>query len=158
MPIYMNYNNIPGDVTAQGHENWIELHSFQWGVGRSISSPTSGSAGREASAPSVSDIVVTKNTDVSSTKLLNEALQGKGQPVEIDFCKTDKGKLETYLKFTLTNCLISADSFSSAGDTPTESLSLNFTRVEFETIGLGAAGGTGSTDSVTYDVAQAKVV
>ena len=31
MPIYMNYNNIPGDATADGHEKWIELNSFQWG-------------------------------------------------------------------------------------------------------------------------------
>jgi len=66
--IYMNYNDIPGDATAEGHEKWIELNSCQWGVGRGISSPTGGSADRESSAPSVSEIVVTKATDVSSTK------------------------------------------------------------------------------------------
>jgi len=158
MPIYMNYNDLPGDATAEGHEKWIELNSFQWGVGRGVSSPTGGSADREASAPSVAEIVVTKANDVSSTKLLNEALQGEGQTVKIDFCKTDKGKLEAYLQLTLTNCLISGHSFSSGGDRPTESLSMNFTKVEFKNIGMGAAGDTGSPDSVTYDVAQAKVV
>src|SRR5262245_1355279 len=107
MPIYMNYNDLPGDVTAAGHEKWIELNSFQWGVGRGISSPTGGSADRESSAPSVSEIVVTKATDVSSTKLLNEGLQGEGQTVKIDFCKTDKGNLECYMQLTLTNCMIS---------------------------------------------------
>ena len=30
MPIYMNYDGIPGDVTSAGHEQWIELSSFQW--------------------------------------------------------------------------------------------------------------------------------
>jgi type VI secretion system secreted protein Hcp len=158
MPIYMNYNDLPGDVTAEGHEKWIELNSFQWGVGRGVSSPTGGSADREASAPSVSEIVVTKANDVSSTKLLNEALQGEGQTVKIDFCKTDKGKLEPYLQLILTNTLISGHSFSSGGDRPQESLSMNFTKVEFKNIGMGAAGDTGSPDSVTYDVAQAKVV
>ena len=33
MPIYMNYNSIPGDATAEGHEKWIELNSCQSGRG-----------------------------------------------------------------------------------------------------------------------------
>jgi type VI secretion system secreted protein Hcp len=158
MPIYMNYNDIPGDATAEGHEKWIELNSCQWGVGRGISSPTGGSADRESSAPSVSEIVVTKSTDVASTKVLNEAYQGEGQKVQIDFCKTDKGKLEVYLTLNLENTMISGYSVSSGGDRPTESLSLNFTKVEFKNTNMGAAGDTGSPDSVTYDLAAAKVV
>src|SRR3974377_1307042 len=97
----MKYDSIQGDATAEGHEKWIELNSVQWGVGRGISSPTGGSADRESSAPSVSEIVVTKATDVSSTKLLNESYQGEGQKVQIDLCKTDKGKLEVYLTYNL---------------------------------------------------------
>src|SRR5262249_52981798 len=83
MPIYMEYDggSIAGDATAEGHEKWIELNSLQWGVGRGISSPTGGSADRESSAPSVSEIVVTKPTDIASVKLLNEALQGEGKTV-----------------------------------------------------------------------------
>jgi type VI secretion system secreted protein Hcp len=158
MPIYMNYNSIPGDATAEGHEKWIELNSCQWGVGRGISSPTGASADRESSAPSVSEIVVTKSTDVSSPKVLNEAYQGEGQKVQIDFCKTDKGKLEVFLTLNLENTMISGYSVSSGGDRPTESLSLNFTKVEFKNVGMGAAAETGSPDSVTYDLALAKVV
>ena len=158
MPIYMKYNKVQGDATAEGHEKWIELHSFQWGVGRGISSPTGGSADRESSAPSVSEIVVTKNTDVASPKLLDESLQGEGQDVEIDFCKTDKGKLEVYLKYMLTNTMISGYSLSSGGDRPSESLSLNFTKIEFKNTGMGKAGETGSPDAVSYDLALAKVL
>ena len=77
MPIYMKYAALKGDVTASGHETWIELNSFQWGVGRGISSPTGASADRESSAPSVSEITVTKANDVASAPLLNEALQGE---------------------------------------------------------------------------------
>ena len=158
MAIYMNYNSIPGDATAEGHEKWIELNSCQWAVGRGISSPTGASADRESTAPSVSEIVVTKATDCSSPKLLNEAYQGEGQKVQIDFCKTDKGKLEVYLTINLENCLISGHSHSSGSDRPTESLSLNFTKIEFKNTGMGAANDTGSPDSVTYDMALGKVV
>jgi type VI secretion system secreted protein Hcp len=158
MPIYVQYAKIAGDVTATGHEKWIEVNSFQFGVGRGISSPTGGSSDRESSAPSVSEIVVTKPTDVASTKLFNESLQGEGEDVTIDFCKTDKGKLETYLTYTLTNTMISGYSLSSGGDRPMESLSFNFTKVEQKSTAQGAAGDTGSPDAVTYDVAAGKVV
>ena len=157
MPIYMKYASIEGDVTAEGHDKWVEVNSFQWGVGRGISSPTGASADRESSAPSVSEIVVTKATDVASTKLLNEAYQGEGVDVTIDFCKTDKGKLEVYMTYQLTNTMISGYSLSSGGDRPSESLSLNFTKIEYKNINMGAAGATGSPDSVTYDLATAKV-
>ncbi len=77
MPIYVQYGKITGDVTAAGHEKWIEVNSFQWGVGRGISSPTGASANRESSAPSVSEIVVTKPSDSSSSKLLDEIAAGR---------------------------------------------------------------------------------
>ena len=79
MPIYMNYNKIAGDVTADGHAKWIELNSFQFGVGRGIASPTGASADRESSAASFSEILVAKASDVASPKLFNEALQGEGR-------------------------------------------------------------------------------
>lgn len=158
MPIYMNYNDIKGDVTAEGHKAWVELNSFQWGVGRGISSPTGASADRESSAPSISEIVVTKASDSASVKFVNEALQGEGVKVVIDFCKTDKGNLEVYLTYTLTETMISGYSVSSGGDRPSETLSLNFTKVEYKNTPMKSAGETGSPETVTYDLAQAKVV
>jgi type VI secretion system secreted protein Hcp len=160
MPIYMNYDSlaIKGDVTEDGHKDWIELNSFQWGVGRGISSPTGASADRESSAPSVSEITVTKASDISTPKVLNEALQGDGKTVIIDFTKTDKGKLEVYQTFTLTNCMISGYSTSSGGDRPSESLSLNFTKVEYKNTPTGQSDDTKSPETVTYDLAAAKVV
>lgn len=158
MPIYMSYDGVAGDVTAGGHEKWIELNSFQWGVGRGISSPTGASADRESSAPSVSEVVVTKSTDAASVKLFDEALQGEGKKVVVDFCKTDKGNLEVYMTITMENTLISGYSTSSGGDRPMESLSLNFTKVEFKNIPTGDTISTAEPETVTYDLALAKVV
>ncbi|HTN11311.1 MAG TPA: type VI secretion system tube protein Hcp [Acetobacteraceae bacterium] len=157
MPIYMKYTGIDGDVDAEGHEKWIECGSFQWGVGRGISSPTGASSDRESSAPSISEITVTKSQDVGTVKLLQEALQGEGVAVTIDFTKTDKGKLETYLQYTLTNTMISGYSLSSGGDRPQESLSLNFTKVECKLTSMTATNADGSPENVTYDLSKAKI-
>src|SRR5689334_2130690 len=107
MPIYMHYDGINGDVTESGHKQWIEVNSFQWGVGRGISSPVGGSEDRESSAPSVSEVTVSKPTDVASPDLLNAALQGEGKTVKFDFCRTEKGQLQVYLQLELTNTMIS---------------------------------------------------
>lgn len=157
MPIYVNYEGIEGDVTESGHAKWIEVSSFQWGVGRGITSPVGGSADREASAPSVSEVVVTKPNDVASVKLLDAAYQGEGKLVKIDFCRTDKSKLQVYLQMTLTNTMISGFSMSSGGDRPSESVSLSFTKVEYKVTPMAAEGSAGNAASTTYDLGTAQV-
>ena len=152
MPIYMKYGDIKGEVKDPAHRGWIELMSIQWGVGRSISSPTGSS--REASAPSVSEIVVTKRQDSASTRLFNESMVGNGAKVIIEFVKDDG---TVYLRLELSNTLISGFSMSGKGGgvRPTESLTLNFTKVEFKNL-PGTPGETGTPDSVQYDLSTAK--
>ena len=157
MPIYIKYGDIKGDVTAEGHkgsDGWVEISSFQWGVGRGIGSPTGGSDEREASAPSVSEITFSKTMDVSSYRWLEEALWGEGQGVTIDFCKTDKDKLEVYAKYTLENAMVSGYSVSSGGDRPTESISINFTKVVFDYTAMGAKNAGGDAPKTGYDIAR----
>ena len=152
-PIYMQYGTIQGDVTASGHVHWIELSSFQWGISRSISSPTGSIADRESTAPSVSEIKVTKSLDSSSPYLFKEALIGEGQTVTIDFVKNvTTGPGLVYLEIVLTNTLVSGFSTSSGGDRPTESLSLNFTKVQYKNTTQDANGANTSV-VVTYDLA-----
>ena len=156
MPIYLQYDGIDGDVTSQGHEKWIELTSLQWGCGRAMTSPTGGSADRESSTPSVSEVVVAKVTDGASSNLFRTSLGfgpgAEGKTVKIDFVKTDVSQPEAYLQLELTNTLISGFSMSSGGDRPTESITLNFTKITYNNIGMGAANETGNPDRAEYDL------
>lgn len=160
MPIFLNYDGIPGDVTTAGHEKWIEVSSIQFGVGRGMTSATSGSGDREGSTPSVSEIVVTKTTDGASGNLLRASLGmgpgSEGKTVKVDFCKTDTSQPEPYLQLELTNTLVSGYSSSSGGDRPSESISLNFTKIAYNNIGMGAANDTGNPDRVEYDLSTQK--
>jgi len=156
MPIFMNYDGIPGDVTATKHEGWIECSSFQWGVGRGITAASSSEADREGSAPSVSEIVITKPNDIASLNLFRASLglapAGEGKLVKIDFCKTDAGSLEAYIHIELTNTLVSGYSISSGGDRPQESVSLNFTAVQITNTPMGKDNSTGTPDTANYDM------
>ncbi|HZL34677.1 MAG TPA: type VI secretion system tube protein Hcp [Tepidisphaeraceae bacterium] len=159
-PIYMQFGDIKGDVQVSGYAGDIELNSFQFGVGRGISSPTGGSSDRESSAPSVSEITITKAMDKASPLLFSSILSGPSTPeVDIFFVNIIRGQggrsTQVYAEYQLSNVLISGYSVSSGGDRPTESLSLNFTKIVYTHITQNADGTTTPT-SVGYDLAQAK--
>jgi len=158
MALYMKYGSIKGAVTTDGFKDWIELHSFQWGVGRAIGSAARGATSREHSEPSLSEVTVTKLSDVATPKLFLDAVAGKlDNKVTIKFTTTTKGKVETFLTYELENTGLSGYSLSSGGDMPTESLSLNFTKIT-ETF-VGTDPGTGGTpDTVGFDLTQMKTV
>ena len=158
MAIFLKYGDLKGEATASTHKDWIEIQSVQWGVGRGISSGVGGASKREASAPSVSEITVTKTFDASSPLLLKEALGGKAVVVKMDLTQTDnKGSHVAYQKYVLTNCLVSGYSISSGGDRPSESLSLNFTKIDSEYLKVDDKFASTTTGHVIYDIATAKM-
>ena len=160
MPIYMKYDGIDGSVTAAGHEKWIELESCQLGVHRNITSPTGRGSNREAAIPSMSEIVVTKYQDCASSNLFRASLWGEGKKVKIDFCKTDKDKFEAFLQLELENTMVSSYSSSGHGgdsnSRPMESLSLNFTKITFNTIAMDKDNKTSKPDRASWDLAAGK--
>ena len=158
MAIYMKYGSVKGAVTTDGFKDWIELHSFQWGVGREIGSAARGSTSREHSEPTLNEVMVTKRGDVSTPKLLLDAVAGKlDNKVTIKFTTTTKGKVETFLTYELEDTGLSHYSLASGGDMPMESLSLNFTKITETFIGDNPAT-TGSPETVGYDLTQMKTV
>ncbi len=122
-------NGITAETEQTGHEGSVAAFSVQWGVGRGISANL-GSAARETSLPSFSEVVFTKAFDSSSNDLALAACKGKPMDeVTITFRKDTGDDPIDYLIYTLTDVLISGYSVSSGGDTPTESVSLNFTKI-----------------------------
>jgi type VI secretion system secreted protein Hcp len=134
MPIYMNFDGIKGSVTAEGHKDWIELQSCQLGVNRHVTNATGRGVNREASAPAVGEIVVTKSEDCASTGLFRASLWE--------------------------NTLVSSYSVSGHGgdnhSRPMESLSLNFTKITYNTIAMDSKNATAKPDRASWDLAQSK--
>lgn len=159
MSIFVKFDGIDGDATEEGHKAWISVDSFQFGVGRGISTPVGDAARREASAPSVSEITLSKRMDKASLKLWESSLVGNaGKTVKIDITTTgDKGKLTVLAQYELTNCLVSGYSVSSGGEAPSESISLNFTKVMFNFKGADITNKSGGGGGNTYDLAAAKM-
>jgi type VI secretion system secreted protein Hcp len=160
MPIYMSYEGIKGAVTAEGHKEWIELESCQVGVHRNVTNATGRGTNREAGAPSVSEIVLTKTQDCASADLFKAAVIGDGKKVKIDFVKTDKDKFETYLTIELENVMVSSFSTSGHGgeghSRPMESLSLNFTKIVYTNNQTDAKNKNAAKQMAGWDAAAGK--
>lgn len=155
MAIYMQFEGIKGDATQGKHQDWITINSFQFGAGRGIGTPVGAAQNREASEPSISEVIVAKDLDSASLLLFQECCVGKdAKNVTIDFCTTDN-EGAPYLQVVLTNTLISGYSVSSGGDKPTESITLNFTKIDINETGGNAKNGAGNPVKVSYDLAKA---
>ncbi len=160
MAIYMNFNNkkIKGNVTATGYEDWIELDSFQLGVGRGISMDVGNMANREASRPSVSEVSITKALDNASGGLFKESLTGvEGVDVQIHIVQTGAKQVEKYAAYELSDVLISSYSVSaSGGSAPHEALSLSFSKIIADLQGADKTNKNGQNMKVGYDLTTGK--
>lgn len=156
MSIYMQFGSkVKGSVTEANHVDWVELSSFQWGLGRGVSQVVGSSHDREVSAPSISEVVVTKNFDKASNSLFQAAIGADDETCKIHFCRSDKGVIETFWEIELSNTLISGWSVSSGGDRPSESISLNFSKI-ISSVKTADVSGDTSSARVLYDLATAK--
>lgn len=156
MPIFMKCPEWQGESKVEGFTDHIELNSFQFGVGRAISAAR-GTSTREGNIVSVSEITVTKVSDRSSIKLFEEALHGPlSRKVEIKFVRQGQGnKPVAYIEMKLEGCGISGFSMSSGGDRPTESITLNFDKIEYNYNPV-ADDLSGSPTKYSWDLSTAK--
>ena len=168
MAIFLQWDDgsISGDVVDQGtsqsgkpFKGCIQLHSMQWGLGRAIGSQSTASeADRESCLPSVSEIVCTKDQDSSSGNLMRAACAAPtmkvAKLVHIYIVNAGPNGSLDYISYDLENTLVSGWSQSSGGDRPSESLTLNFTKITFNYANQGPTTTQTGPDSPSYDLAQ----
>jgi type VI secretion system secreted protein Hcp len=145
--IYLQYDGITG---APGHRpsGYAPVNSFQFGIGRAV---THGPGGGTASLPNVSEITLTKSFDKYSLPLTQDSLFGNGTPnAVLYFTSLGAGgtELNTYLEIDLENVFVSGYSISSGGDRPSESVTLNFSKITLK------SKVSGSPVEICYDLAN----
>jgi len=124
-------------VTGDATNGLIAIDSLQWGEGRTISDPIPGP--RVASEPIFSEVTISKVMDSSSPTLAMLAANGMGTNNCVLTIKNDATG-EALYTLTLENVYISGYSVSSGGDVPSESLSLNYTKITWVYQPLDGAG------------------
>jgi len=117
MAVYMKYEGIPGNATAEGYAEYIRIASIQFGVGRGITMEAGNLANRESTKPSISEITCTTEVDKCVTALFKESVSGSsGKKVEIAIVQTGADKLIEYMTVNTADTLVSGWSFTADGD------------------------------------------
>lgn len=152
MPIYLQIDGIQGDATHETHKSWMDIEAIHWDVSRNMNTTAGSTANREASEPTVSEMVLTKVSDSSSTKLFQEACAGKvGKKATIHLVTTGNPG-DTYIEYVLTNTLVANYSVDTSGDRPVETVRLNFTKMEVKYIPYDEMHNPKSPMIASYDL------
>lgn len=156
MPIYFQMDGIQGDATQEQHVKWMDIQTMHWNVSRNVNTLAGAAANREASEPAVSEVTLTKISDSSTTKLFQEACTGtKGKTAKIDLVSTSNPG-NVYIQYILTNAIVASYTVGSSGDRPTESITLNFTKMDITYTPYDETNTPSSALRASFDVATAK--
>lgn len=139
MPAFAKMGDIKGEATDKDHKDWILIESMSAPITRTIPAGAKDQQ-RTRGETKLGDVVLVRELDKSSTKLAEACANGTFfKEVEIHFCTTVKNKQEPYLKYKLTNVIVTSYSFhgNSSGDPqPSEEVTLGFTAIEWTYIVL----------------------
>ena len=121
--MFLKLDGIKGESLDDGHKDQIEVRSFELG-----SASTGSGAGKILFNP----FLITKKIDASSPKLLGAAATDRPIPeAELFFTRKSGGKYKTFLELEFKNLRVSTvEDGVSAGDVPTESVSLQYQKLE----------------------------
>lgn len=123
--------NIQGESTYRRYENWIEISSFSWGSTQT--GKPGGGGGMGAGKVVFNELVVAKGIDRASPKLAEANWKGTHlKDAVLAVVQGHEPAVEVY-RIKLSDVLISSYQVglsSSSDQLGTESLSLNFTKIE----------------------------
>lgn len=121
---------IKGDSKVEGHDDWITIETLSLNVHRDITASGKGTD-RDTSNPHISEMILTKSSDMASSDLFSQACGGKSLgEAEIHFIQTGGDKSQVFLKYKLTDAIVSSYSISSGGERPVETIGLNYTQIK----------------------------
>lgn len=127
---FLKLDGIDGEATDRNHNNEIEVMSWSWGMSQMGTSSTGGGAG--AGKVQFQDFHFTKSFDKSSPMLMQMTATGEHiKDAKLTLRKA--GSDSSYIVVTFSDIMVSSYSTSgNTGEAPTESISLNFQKIQME--------------------------
>jgi type VI secretion system secreted protein Hcp len=152
---FLKIDGVDSEATQKGFEKQIKLASFNLGASNPVDMSAGG--GRGAGQVQLSTFNVTKMTDKSSPILFQACCLGKHfKNAIISICKAG-GEQAEYLTYKFDTVFIADISWGGGGgeDTPSESLSLAYTKVEMSYKEQDATGKVGTPVRASYNIGTA---
>lgn len=156
---FLKIAEAPGESQDAKHKDEIQVLSFSFGESQAGTMAFGGGGG--AGKVQMQDFHFTMNVNKATPKLMALCATGTHMKSAILTARKAGKDQQDYLKVTFTDCLVS--SYTQSGDAnanhlPTDSCSLNFTKIEFEYKPQNADGTLGAPIKTGYDLKKMEAV
>lgn len=155
---YLKIENIDGESTEEKHKDWIEILSYSQGVSQPGTAlgggGGGGGGGGRAERPVFTDFSVGKKLDKATPKLMLACASGQHlSSATLELTRGSGERQQVFMQYKMSDIIISKveDSGQSGDDLPTESLSLNFAKIEWK-YSLFSADGQTQSISTGWDL------
>src|SRR3954454_21312085 len=129
---FLKIEGIEGESKDSKHKGSIEISSWSWGAAQTGTSSSGGGAG--AGKVAMQDAHFSMGVSKASPKLMLACAGGDHIKQAVLTCRKAGKDQQEYIKYTFSDVLVS--SFQTGGNnggiTPTETLTLNFSKIEIE--------------------------
>jgi len=156
---YLKLDGIDGESTDDKHKGEIDIESFSLGVTQSGANAARGGGG--AGKAVFQDIHFVSKISKASPKLMEACAIGTHIKSAILVSRKAGGTQEEYLKYKLTDVLISSFQTGGSGHSdivPTDQFSINFAKIEMEYKEQKPDGSLGGAVKSGYDLKANKKV
>jgi len=150
---FLKLDGIDGEATDAKNKNSIDVESWSWGESQSGTHSAGGGGG--AGKVSMQDFHFVMKINKSSPKLMLACATGQHIKKAVLTCRKAGGKQEDFLVMTFSDLLVSSYQTGGSGHSdivPTDQISLNFSKIEFEYKPQDSTGKVGSPIKTGYDI------
>jgi type VI secretion system secreted protein Hcp len=149
---FIKIAKIEGEATDAKHAKEIDVLSWSWGASQSGTFAQAGGGG--AGKVNMSDLSFTCYQSKASPKLIQACARGEHLTDATLTARKAGGGQQDYFTIKLTDVLVSSYSIGASSERPTESVTLNFAKIEVEYKPQKADGGLDSPVKFGYDLTK----
>ncbi len=156
---FLKIKGVDGESTDAKHKGEIDVESFSWGATNSGSQAWGGGGG--AGKVAMQDFHFVMKHSKASPKLMLACATGEHIPEAILVCRKAGGDQQEFLTIKMSDLLVSSYQTGGSGHSdivPTDQISLNYAKIEFEYKEQKADGTLGGAVKAGYDLKANKKV
>lgn len=149
---FLKIEGIEGESHDEKHKGEIDLASWSWGANQTGTHGAGGGGG--AGKVAMHDFIFTMHVNKATPKLFLACASGEHIKKAVLTCRKAGKEQQEYMKVTFSDLLVSSYQAGAGGgsDLPTENISLNFAKVEFEYKEQKADGTLGGAVKAHWDL------
>jgi type VI secretion system secreted protein Hcp len=150
--------DLKGETTATGYEGQIEVYSFSWGASNPVT-VGSGATGLSGGKVSISSFNIMKKTETSSAPLFNACASGQHYDTATVTMRKAGGTAgqQIFLTYVFTDVMVESIQWSGSSggdDSPTESVSFAFGKVEITYYSQDDKGAMKKSGQASWDLTK----